>query len=237
MSPNKCNEKSEILRADGNKFYAQKMFYEALQKYNESLCFAIPESKNVGLSYANRSAVYFELKLSDRCLANIELAWKNHYPEENLDVLKKREEKCKQIVKMQKSQMDDFIKLSHPPRKKLPFVAECLEVKCSEKFGRHIVTNRSLKVGDIVAIEEPFCCIIHESYIYQKCTGCFKDNLFDLLPCHTCCRGKRMLSRFIFNVCSFSHLYLKGMAIFSKEVRLQFQEITVSSARQCDVTF
>lgn len=192
MSANKFNEKSEILRGEGNKFYAQKMFYEALQKYNESLCFATPESKYVGLSYANRSAVYFELKLFDRCLANIELARKNHYPEENSEVLKKREEKCQQIVKMQKTQTNDFPILSYPPSKKLPFVAECLELKFNDKFGRHIVTNRPLKVGDIVAIEEPSCKIIHESFIHQKCIGCFKDNLFDLVPCRTCSKGKRM---------------------------------------------
>lgn len=191
MSTSKCNEKSEILRAEGNKFYTQKMFYEALQKYNESLCFAIPESKNVGLCYANRSAVYFELKLFDKCLANIELAMQNHYPEENSEVLKKRQEKCRQVGKMQKIQMENVPKLSYPPRDTLPFVAECLEQKCDEKFGRYIVTNRSLKVGDVVAIEEPFCRIVHESFIHQKCTGCFKDNFFDLVPCRMCSRGKR----------------------------------------------
>lgn len=191
MSTTKFNEKSENLRVEGNKFYANKMFYEALQKYNESLCFATSESKNVGLSYANRSAVYLELNLSDKCLANIELARKNHYPEEKLDVLKKREEKCRQIVKMQPTQTNDFLKLSYPSSKILPFVAECLQLKFDGKFGRYIVTNRPLKVGDVVAIEEPFCRIIHESFTHQKCTGCFKDNLFDLIPCRTCSRGKR----------------------------------------------
>lgn len=210
MSASKCNEKSGIFRAEGNRFYAQKMFYEALQKYNESLCLATPESENIGLSYANRSAVYLELKLPDRCLANIELARQNHYPERNLEILKKREDKCRQIVRVQKAETKDFPKLSGSSRKELPFVAECLKLKSDEKFGRHIVTNQPLRVGDIVAIEEPFCTIIHESFIHQKCIGCFKDNLFDLIPCRTCSRGNisslgihiSVLIFFIFKRCS-----------------------------------
>lgn len=194
MSTSKCNEKAVIFRNEGNKFYAQKMFYEALRKYNESLCLATPESENIGLAYANRSAVYFELKRPDRCLANIQLAMKNHYPEENVEVLKKREEKCRHIVKVEKVETEDFRRLSYPSSERLPFVAECLELKFDENFGRHIVTNRPLKVGDIVAIEQPFCRIIHEYFLHEKCTGCFKDNSFDLMPCRACSRGKGVLS-------------------------------------------
>ena len=190
----KSNQKSDDRRAEGNQFYAQKNFYDALLKYNESLCCAEAESENLGLAYANRSAVYFEMKLYDKCLLNIDMAKRNRYPEKNFEILQKREEKCLELIKQHKSEVKpdawNFFKLSYPPNKKLPFIVDCLEMKNDQKYGRHIVTNRALKVGDIIAIEEPFCKIIDEKYIFQRCTGCFKDDLLNLLPCDKCQKGK-----------------------------------------------
>lgn len=190
----KSNERSASLRADGNQLYSKKDFYNALIKYNESLCHADIGSENLGHAYANRSAVYFEMKLYDECQRNIELAKQNFYPEENFEILNKRREKCVEMMKQQKPDMKvdkkNFFKLSYPPHKKLPFIAECLELKSDVKFGRHILTNRTLKTGDVIAIEKPFCKIIQEKFIFQKCIACFKDNLLDLLPCGGCQKGK-----------------------------------------------
>lgn len=196
----KSDERSDRLRADGNQFYTQRKFYDALVKYNESLCEADPDGERMGLAFANRSAAYFEMKLYERCLNNIGLAKRHHYPEKNFDVLKRREEKCLELMKQQKdetrpSESLSFFKLSHPPNKKLPFIADCLELKVDEKFGRHIVTNRDLKVGDVIVVEDPFCWITNERFIHQKCAGCFNDNMLDLQPCRECRKGEQM--RFI----------------------------------------
>lgn len=197
----KSNERSEMLRSEGNKFYSQRNFFNAMLKYNESLCFAEPESENVGFAYANRSAIYFEKKLYEKCLRNIEMAKKHRYPESNFQILDKREEKCKELMKQEMGKSSDpwsFFKLSYPPHKKIPFIAEALESKSSPKFGRYVITNRSLKVGDIIAIEQPYCNVllsgsklqeIPESNIYQRCAGCLKENGLDLIPCTACCKG------------------------------------------------
>lgn len=189
----KSNQKSDQLRAEGNQFYAQKDFFDALLKYNESLCFAEPETENLGLAYANRSAVYFEMKLYDKCMMNVKLARDNHY--KNHEILNKREEKCAEMMKSQKveNSVENVFKLSHLENKNLRFIADCLEMKNDKKFGRHIVTNRALKVGDILAIEEPFCKIVQERFIHQRCAGCFKDNLLDLLPCSGCKKCKFLM--------------------------------------------
>jgi SET and MYND domain-containing protein 4 len=199
MSSKKCNVKSEQLRIDGNKFYTQRSFFEALLKYNESLCYAETGSENLGFAFANRSAVFLEMKLYDKCLNNIELAKQNNYPEKSFEILNKREEKCKEMMKNEKSSATwNFFKLSHPPHKNIPFIADCLEVKISEKYGRHVITNRQLKVGEIIAIERPFCSIllseskfvqVPERNIYQRCSNCLAENALDLIPCSTCCRG------------------------------------------------
>lgn len=206
MSKSKVH--SDACRCDGNNFYARRSFYEALLKYNESLCCAEPESENLGLAFANRSAVYFEMKLYERCLENINLARRHRYPEKDLEVLKRREEKCLEQMKHNRDEMkftdcSHLLKLSYPKNQKLPFIADCLEFKVDKKFGRHVITNRHLRVGDIVAIEEPFVKIIHERFVHQKCAGCFKDNLLDLFPCKKCQKGNKIstsnkLFRFIF---------------------------------------
>lgn len=204
MPVNKSVSKAEESRTDGNKFYAERSFFEALVKYNESLCHAEKGSEAAGLAYANRSAVYFELKIFESSLRNIDLARNNGYPRKNLSVLDQRSEKCKKQIKMEhEAQKDknpfDFIKLSFEANLKLPFVVNCLELRRSEKFGRFIVTNRDLVVGDIVAIEEPFFKIMKsearyescpDTNKYQRCAYCLKFNLLDLVPCDGCTSSK-----------------------------------------------
>lgn len=192
----KLSKHSDACRIEGNNLYAQRRFYDALLKYNESLCYAEPESENLGLAYANRSAVYFEMKLYDKCLANVTAARQNHYPEKDFEVLKRREDKCHEQMRHIKdesrlTEVSSFFKLTQPKHPKISYFAECLELKVDKKYGRHVITNKPLRVGDIIAIEEPFVKIIHERFIHQKCAGCFKDNLFDLIPCKKCQKGRK----------------------------------------------
>lgn len=200
----KSREKAEVARAEGNKLYAERSFFDALVKYNESLCHAIRGSEAVGLALANRSAVYFELKLFEKCLENIEFAKTNGYPQKNFLVLDKRAAKCAELIKSGNGDQKDgnpfdFLKLTYEANPKLPFVVNCLKLKRSEKFGRHIITTRDLKVGDIVAIEDPYFKVLKsdshydrcmQSNAYQRCAYCLKDNLLDLMPCETCSASK-----------------------------------------------
>jgi len=184
--------KSTKLREIGNQLYAEKNFFDAVLKYNESLCYAENGSENTGLAYANRSAVYFEMKLYEKSLRNIELARANNYPEKNYEILKKREAKCHELMKNSLRPVNDlsFFKLSYEPNKDYPSIANCLNLKSDKKYGRHIITNKSLSVGDIIAIEEPVCKVLQEEFLYQRCTYCLKSNLLDLVPCSSCCQGK-----------------------------------------------
>lgn len=197
------SEEADVYRSEGNKHYCERNFYDALVKYNKSLCHASVGSEALGLAYANRSAVYFEMKMFQKCLSNIELAKCSGYPESKFYILKSREAKCKDEVKNEVSTLDvaeEFLKLSHDHNAKLPFVAECLELRRSKSCGRFIVTNKDLKVGDIVAIEEPHFKILKsdsryescpELNKYQRCAVCLKDNLMDLIPCPSCTSSKK----------------------------------------------
>lgn len=204
MHDAKLNERSVTLRGDGNKFYNRRQFFDALMKYNESLCYAELGSENLGLAYANRSAVYFEMRLYEKCLSNVELAKQNNYPEMDFEVLEKRVEKCKDMMKYSRVEKTadpwNIFKLSHAPNPRVPFIVNCLEMSTNDKYGRHVISNRALKVGDVIAIEQPFCSVLiaktkfhekSESNIFQRCSNCLKENSMDLIPCETCCKGNQ----------------------------------------------
>ena len=195
IASDKTNVKANEYRIEGNKYYADKRFFDALISYNKSLCYAERDTESIGLAYANRSAVYFECQLFERCLNNTKLAKNNKYPDKNFEILNKREEKCNQQKKIPENNPWDNFKLSYKPHKKIPYIAECLELNSHKKFGRYITTNRDLKVGDIVAIEKPYCSVllsesrrytVSEISKYQRCSHCLKDNLMDLIPCSGC---------------------------------------------------
>ena len=192
MNVYKSNQKSDEIRIEGNKKFSQRSFYDSMTRYNESLCFAEIGTANLGLVYANRSAVYFEIKLYEKCINNIKLARENHYPVKNFDILKTREDKCTEAMKRPRDDVPSarkLFKLTGPENKKLRFISDCLELRSDKKFGRYIVTNRCLKVGAVLAIEEPYAKTLKGEFIHQRCACCFKDNLLDLIPCRGCVKG------------------------------------------------
>lgn len=69
----KDDVKADEFRSKANKVYKESKFYEALVAYNKSLCFSDSQLRRLSLAYANRSAVYLELKQFDHCLTNIHL--------------------------------------------------------------------------------------------------------------------------------------------------------------------
>lgn len=199
----KSNERSATLRAEANRLYVQKRFFNALIKYNESLCFAEAKSENLGLAYANRSAVYLEIGQFDKCLENIELARDNFYPSSKFELLAKRAEKCKHQMRnnndsdSESNRVGTFLKLSYESHEKLPYLAKCLELRRNEKYGRHIITTRQLNAGDVVAFDVAEFKVIKsdsrydtcdDTNVFQRCSDCLDDNRLSLIPCSECCK-------------------------------------------------
>lgn len=105
----------------------------------------------MGILYANRSAVYFELGHYEKCLENIDKAVEHNY--KSLDKLKNREERCKSSLNntsnlecMEEAINFDFLQLSFKPKIDVSaFIAECLELKSDKDFGRYVITNKKCK--------------------------------------------------------------------------------------------
>lgn len=199
----KSQAKSDSLRKIGNQLYSDRKFNEALLKYNQSLCYAEKSSESLGNAYANRSAVFFEIKQFKHAIDNILLAIANGYPEKNVNILKTREQKCIEQIKIQRksnsSREADFFKLSYKSCSKDLSVVDCLEARTNDKFGRYVITKQPLRIGDVIAVDTPFASVllsqskffdVSEDNIYSRCSNCFAVNDLNLMPCDLCCHGE-----------------------------------------------
>lgn len=180
----KSNAIADKIREKGNKFFCKKEYFEALSLYNESLRYADINSKQMGLAYANRSAVFVKTKLYKACLENIRLALENNFPNENLGKLIQRENECKAFMDAPMEEpWNDFFKLSYQANPNFPYLADCLELKKHER-GMLLSTKRDLKAGDIIAITEPLFRIPIDS-VY-RCNYCLADQFMNFIPCPGC---------------------------------------------------
>ena len=92
-------------------------------------------------------------------------------------------------------------KLSYDVNPKLPFIIDCLKLKCNSTYGNHIITEQDLKIGDIVCVQTPFFSIITKNYknyelffemnsCYRRCHNCLKATNIKMLECDVCHKGK-----------------------------------------------
>lgn len=188
----KNNKKSENFRLLGNKLFSNKKWFGALECYNKSICFATKNSEQLAIGYANRSAIYLELKEYTLCLENIGYAKTAGLPDQLMNKLNKREVDCLSMMENGNGNPNIYQlgkedpKLSRKAHPQIPFIVDCLEMKTNLNDGRHIITNEDLQPGQIIAIEDAFVHGIYEDFNYRRCTNCTKENLLSLIPCDNC---------------------------------------------------
>lgn len=188
----KSDVKSNLLRNDGNDKFVHKLFRQAIIDYNQSLCFA-ETACSMSLAFANRSAIYFEMKRYRLCLENIRLAKEYGYPEEKLEKLNEREKKSRKFVTSEdeiEKIVVDFFSLSRKCNEKINFIVDGIEVRSNDKYGKYLISNRDLKTGEVIAVEEPFMKILDRNFRYERCANCLKQNYFNLIPCDSCADGE-----------------------------------------------
>uniref|UniRef100_A0A182N3X8 MYND-type domain-containing protein n=1 Tax=Anopheles dirus TaxID=7168 RepID=A0A182N3X8_9DIPT len=176
----KSNGKATGLREQGNAAYKQAPNDpdRTLQLYNQSICMAEEGSKELGLGYANRSAIYFNRKQYRECLENIDLARRHNYPEELMKKLNDREKRSKQMMEgLNDPSRGDDNNTRHCS------IKSCLELSAD---GKGIRTKRDLSVGEKVLLEKPFLLVVEPEWAYQRCDYCGARNALNLLPCSGC---------------------------------------------------
>lgn len=181
MTAEKCNSSAEKFRNEGNVHFRGGNFLDALIALNKSVCFA-ESPQSLSAAFADRSAVYLQVKMFEKCLENIELS-RSHG---KIDKLKDREEKCRELMTNSFDDPYKFFQLTYPANDKIPFIVNCLELRESHKFGRYVVSNKNLRIGDVICIEEPFYKFIDKEFCYRRCANCLSSNSFSLISCSTC---------------------------------------------------
>lgn len=204
----KSNEEADKLRAQGNDFYHNGDYCKALLAYNNSLCFAEPGTEAVGLAYGNRSAVYFSLQEYELCLANIELARTHNYPLGRRQALRQHAFKAKQQLDKEGPKPEDdrarFFKMSYPRNPKYPFLADCLEMRQDAEDGKHVITTKDLKPGDVIAVTDPCFVSFDQRARLHHCGNCINNSMkLSLIPCAGCSKGKQFEAKMLFNELTF----------------------------------
>lgn len=189
----KSNDFAYEQRQIGNQFFARKKYDIAMVNYNKCLRFAESESENIGFAYANRSACYFNMKMYDKCLIDIELAKNGNYPERLMEKLNKRRRECEELIKNGRSIGDNEPKLSFEPNKDYPALANSVKIETSEHDGYRVIATEKLSVGQTIFVEPYY---VGELYAEKSmtCNICLKSN-GNLIPCKYCtaamfCHGK-----------------------------------------------
>lgn len=191
-------DKSEQFLIEASNFISESKYFEAILSCNKSLCCAERESSIIALVFAKRSSIYFKLKEYQKCLDDIEFARQNGCELNGILNDNEIEKVCKSEIAKQKSSAApwDFFKLSYSQNEKIPFIVDCLKPQKNWKYGRCIITTRSLKPGDVVAIEEPFLRMLKKEVRYKRCAFCLKSNKMCLLPCPGKCTSSEFLNIF-----------------------------------------
>ncbi|XP_062711228.1 uncharacterized protein LOC115260415 [Aedes albopictus] len=188
--PAKNDRKAAEVRQVGNRLYLEKQYIAALVKYNESICWADgPDSEQLGIGYANRSAVFYDLGEYEYSLVNIDLAKKHNYPQRLMPKLLSREANCKDKIAgghSRRAKPCHKLDINVETDAKRPFCAAGIAQKVIPGYGRSMVAERSFNIGDVILSEKAMLSAIPPELKFKNCNYCSAENFNSLIPCPKC---------------------------------------------------
>lgn len=191
----KSNKLSSHYRTKAMEQACAKNWHEAIELFNQALCFAENGSKELGCAYADRSSCYLNLQMYDECLADIALAKANNCPTVFLPKIHKWKDTCIKVLKNQTETRDAVYaepKLSFDANKQYPCAADVLQIERNPNGERDVIAQTNIGVGQYILVEEGFVWSTSEKY--RRCCVCLKTTT-NLVPCKNCtnsllCHGK-----------------------------------------------
>lgn len=181
---NKNGAMASRQRDKGNKYFAQGKWADAMESYNESLCYAENGSKNVSLAYANRSACFLKMKNYHECLVDIKLAKEAGYPAELMPKLDQRQEECLKAIEEGASSTNIEPKLSIASDELYPCISNVLKIDHDTSGDLALFAKENIDVGETIVVEKSFMTYMYTQYAW-KCNICLK-NTTNLMPCNKC---------------------------------------------------
>jgi SET and MYND domain-containing protein 4 len=188
----KSDKVASNFRAKADELVATGNFFDALKQYNKCLQFATSKSAESSAAFGSRADIYYNAGLYRECIENVQLA-KISSSVVNRKDLEELEKKCESVTvsSSYENEKCNFFKLSHEAHQKVPFIANCVEVRENEIYGRYLATTRDLNAGDIIVLEEPFYKVLAPSEQNVRCSICLRKNYLNLIPCANCSTGRK----------------------------------------------
>ncbi|XP_037051838.1 uncharacterized protein LOC119085527 [Bradysia coprophila] len=202
LKPNqKNNQRSTELRNAGNEKFLAGNLLDAMRYYNQSVCYAEIGSENIPLAYVNLSACFGRLQMHDKALRGIELAKQANLPVRMRLKVEQLEKKSQKMIDSIERRPNYSPKLSYEANANYTSIANVLEIKQNDVFGRHIVAKCDIPVGKIVLLEECFVACTDQGH--DMCYTCYRQmdnfipcpNCVDVLFCSTDCMNRNTMHK------------------------------------------
>lgn len=161
-------------------------YRDALEKYNQSLCYAEMGTESECMAYANRSKCFMQMEKYTNALVDIELALKFKLSGKvrlHLRLQSQRAE-CLNQMKLSPSSERYIPKLSCSADKKMPCIADVLEITENEEFGRHVVAKYDIDVDKVVLVSDIFASATVSNTL-SSCSYCNKIEQ-NFIACDEC---------------------------------------------------
>lgn len=178
----KNEEKSTEMMQEGDMYFQNRQFYNAMESYTKSLRFAKMDSDKVAMAFANRATCFFHMKMYDRALIDVGLALQANCPEQLVTQMEKLQADCHQMVHTNSVEFPEKSP-EFKVNEKFPCLADALTVTYTDEFGRHIVANRDIDVGQQVLMEEKFASVAKNDEM--ACYTCLTET-GNFIPCSNC---------------------------------------------------
>lgn len=190
MQNAKSDHNAKLLLVMGKDEFVQGNYVKAMRLFNTALRFSENDSEEEALAYGSRSDCFLKLKMPEECLTDINLAKKPKYPAHLMSELTNRSKICIDLLKSEEFEKEQFSpiepKLDFDEHKKFAGVADCLNIRRNDKFGRHIITTQDLKVGQTILIEQPFSIHRLDTTVgSERCTHCLHQYR-NFIACNSC---------------------------------------------------
>lgn len=216
----KSNNVADKHRNAGNTLFAQKKWFEALEEYNQSLCYGENGTDSMSFAYANRSSCFRRLGQYENALRDIELAIAAKYPARLMDKLKQRKIDCLAAKASDKKVPPTKPELSYTPSTDNPEMANVLEFRQNAEDGRHVIAKCDIPVGKTVLVEKSYAAFTKQAVV-NHCDNCQTPKT-NLMPCTTCT---------IAMFCS-SECMERGQAFHGKECGFIFNDAVLDRSPQ-----
>lgn len=60
-----------------------------------------------------------------------------------------------------------------------------VDIQCNEKYGRHLISKRDFKPGEVIFVEKPYTQFLGVKRLHTHCSYCFKTTWANI-PCEHC---------------------------------------------------